>query len=55
MELIYLEDGVHDAAERPVVGELCHSEDVKTPLVQILQLLVEDVSTGKNNESGVAD
>lgn len=36
----YLEDGVHDAAEGSVVGELCYSEDVETPLVQILQLLV---------------
>lgn len=43
---IYLEDGIHDTAERSVVGEFCYSEDVKTPLVQILQLLVEDVRTG---------
>lgn len=37
---LYLEDGVHDAAEGSVVGELCYSEYVKTPLVQILQFLV---------------
>lgn len=37
----YLEDGIHDAAEGSVVGELCYSEYVKAPLVQILQLLVE--------------
>ena len=35
----HLKDGVHDAAEGPVVGELCHSEDVKGPLIQVLQLL----------------
>lgn len=31
--LAYLEDGIHDAAERSVVGEFCYSEYVKTPLV----------------------
>lgn len=37
--VVYLEDGVHDATERSVVGEFCYSEYVKTPLIQILQLL----------------
>lgn len=37
----YLEDGIHDAAERSAVGELCYSEYVKTPLVQVLQLLFQ--------------
>lgn len=36
-----LEDGVHDAGERPVVGELSHSEDVDAPLVDALQLLFQ--------------
>lgn len=39
---IYLEDGVHDAAERSVVGEFCYFKDIKAPLVQIFQFLVRD-------------
>lgn len=36
-----LEDGVHDACERPVVRVLGHSEDVQPPFVYILQVLME--------------
>ena len=36
---IHLEDGVHDAGERAVVGVLRHPEDVQTPLVGVLQVL----------------
>lgn len=35
----YLEDGVHDAGKRPVVGVLRNSKDVQAPLVEVLQLL----------------
>lgn len=39
IEGAYLEDGVHDAGKRSVVRVLRNSEDVQTPLVEILQLL----------------
>lgn len=35
----YLEDGVHDAGKRSVVGVFRHGEDVQTPFVEVLQLL----------------
>lgn len=35
----YLEDGVHDAGKRPVVGVFGNGEDVQTPFVEVLQLL----------------
>lgn len=34
----YLEDGVHDAGQGPVVRVLGHGEDVQAPLVEVLQL-----------------
>lgn len=37
--LSYLEDGIHYAAEGSVIGEFCHTKDIKAPLVQIVQLL----------------
>lgn len=35
----YLEDGVHDASKRSVVGVFRHGEDVQAPFVEVLQLL----------------
>lgn len=35
----YLEDGVHDAGKRPVVGVFWNGEDVQAPFVEVLQLL----------------
>lgn len=40
--IFYLEDSVHDAAERSVVGEFCYFKNIKAPLVQIFQFLVRD-------------
>lgn len=34
-----LKDGVHDACERPIVGMLCHSEDIQSPSIDVLQVL----------------
>lgn len=36
----HLEDGVHDAGERPVVGVPGHVEDVEAPLVEVFQFLL---------------
>lgn len=36
-----LKDGVHDACERPVVRVLGHFEDIQTPFVDVLQVLLE--------------
>lgn len=38
-DISYLEDGVHDAGKRSVVGVFRHGEDVQTPFVEVLQLL----------------
>lgn len=38
-QLKYLEDGKHDATERSVIGKLSHSENIKAPLIQVIQLL----------------
>lgn len=35
----YLEDGKHDATERSVIGKLSHLENIKAPLIQVVQLL----------------
>lgn len=36
-----LKDGVHDARERPVVGVLGNFEDIQSPFVDVLQVLLE--------------
>lgn len=36
-----LKDAVHDACERPVVGVLCHLEDIQAPFIDVLQVLLE--------------
>lgn len=38
-QLKYLEDGKHDATQRSVIGKLSHSENIKAPLIQVVQLL----------------
>lgn len=38
-QLKYLEDGKHDATQRSVIGKLSHSENIKAPLIQVIQLL----------------
>lgn len=41
----YLEDGKHYAAEGSVIGELCHTKDIKAPHIQVVQLLTEQEET----------
>lgn len=56
--IFYLEDSVHDAAERSVVGEFCYFKDIKAPLVQIFQLLVRDnkhISSCTNKETYIRE
>lgn len=38
-QLEYLEDGKHDATQRSVIGKLSHLENIKAPLIQVIQLL----------------
>lgn len=35
-----LKDGVHDAGERSIMGMFCHLENVQTPFVDVLQVLL---------------
>lgn len=37
-----LEDGVHNACERSVMGVLCNFEDIQAPFVDILQVLLQE-------------
>lgn len=45
----YLEDGIHNAGKRPVVGVLWDSEDVQAPFVEILQFLGQQLLTVRLN------
>ena len=43
----YLEDCKHHAAKRSVIGELSHTEYIKAPLIQVVQLLPLQKQTNK--------
>lgn len=45
----HLEDGEHDAAERPIIGEFSQTKDIKAPLIQVIQLLVNRHQNQKQN------